>query len=512
VHQREEAAAGPRPHEAGEQLLVELGIPGRLRRQLGRHLRPGTRGRFLALMHEIGVLPHVIPEFARVTARRQIDLYHVYTVDVHTLFAVRRLFSLRCGDVKEPVLSELMAAQERPLALYLGTMFHDIGKGSGRDHSIYGAEIAVEACTRLGVDPADAADIEWLVAKHLRMSHIAQRRDLSDPDLIHAFADEVGTLDRLQKLYLLTYADIATVGPRTWTEWKGNLLKELYEKTRDALALGERRPEPGTAETAGRSRVGEALVTGLRYTAPEARAGFLSAMPARYFVTAAPADAPRHLRLLELGRNRRVAALVRHRPRLGFTEVAITAPDRPGLLATVAGVFAAHRIDIHHAEVFSTADDPALGWLAGRALDVFQLRGPEESTVAAVRWRAARRDLARVLSGEEALDALMARRLRASSLPQKPLPGVPTRVVIDNDSSRTHSVVDVFTADRVGLLHKLSRTFFELGLSVDLARIATEGHRASDAFYVRSAGGRRIEAAEAPGVTAALVAALSRPE
>jgi [protein-PII] uridylyltransferase len=475
-------------------------------------MRPGTRGRFLTLMHEIGVLSHIIPEFARVTARRQIDLYHVYTVDVHTLFAVRRLFSLRCGDVKEPVLAELMQAQKRPLALYLATLFHDIGKGSGKDHSTYGAEIAVEACTRLGVDPADAADIEWLVAKHLRMSHIAQRRDLSDPELIHAFADEVGTLDRLQKLYLLTYADIATVGPRTWTEWKANLLKELYEKTRDTLAMGERRPEPGTAETAGRSRVGEALVAGFRYSTPETRAAFLAAMPARYFVTASPADAPRHLRLLELGRTRPVAAQVHHRTRLGLTEVAITAPDRPGLLATVAGVFAAHRIDIQHAEVFSTASDPGLGWLSGRALDLFQLRGPEESTVAGARWRAARRDLARVLSGEEALDELMARRLRASVLPQKPLPSVPTRVVIDNDSSRTHSVVDVFTADRVGLLHTLSRTFFGLGLSVDLARIATEGHRASDAFYVRTADGRQIEPDEAPRITAALEAALARPE
>ncbi len=474
--------------------------------------RPGTRGRFLTLMHEIGVLPHVLPEFARVTARRQIDLYHVYTVDVHTLFAVRRLFALRCGDVQEPVLGALMQGQQRPLALYLGTLFHDIGKGSGKDHSLRGAEIAVEACTRLGVDPADAADIEWLVAKHLRMSHIAQRRDLSDPDLIHAFAEEVETLDRLEKLYLLTYADMATVGPRTWTEWKARLLQELFEKTRAVLTKGERRPAPGTAENEGRRRVGEALVTGPRYTAPEERIAFLSAMPARYFVTAAPDDAPRHLRLLELGQHRAVAALVRHRGALGLSEVAITARDRPGLLATVAGVFAAHRIDIQHAEVFSTPDDPALGWLAGRALDVFQLRGPEETILAAPRWRAARRDLARVLSGEESLDDLLTRRLRASALPAKPLPSVPTRVVIDNDSARAHSVVDVFTADRVGLLHTLSRTFFELGLSVDLARIATEGHRAADAFYVRTADGGRIEPADAPRITAAVAAALARPE
>ena len=427
---------------------------------------------------------------------------------------MRRLFALRSGDVKEPGLGELMQAQKRPLALFLGTLFHDIGKGSGRDHSVRGAEIAVEACTRLGVDPEDAADIEWLVLKHLRMSIIAQRRDLSDPELIHAFAEEVGTLDRLEKLYLLTYADIATVGPRTWTEWKAMLLRELFDKTREALARGEHRPAPGTAENAGRRRVAEALAAGPRRLETGARNAFLAAMPARYFVTVAPGDAPRHQRLLELGRNRPLAAWVRHRPRLGVSEVALTARDRPGLLATVAGVLAAHHIDIQHAEVFSTPDDPALGPLAGRALDVFHLRGPEESTLSTARWRAARSDLARVLLGEESLDALMSRRLRTSTLPPKPLPSVPTRVVIDNDSARAHSVVDVFAADRVGLLHTLARTFFELGLSVDLARIATEGqgHRASDAFYVRTADGRRLEGPEAERVTAALESALARPE
>jgi [protein-PII] uridylyltransferase len=233
-------------------------------------------------------------------------------------------------------------------------------------------------------------------------------------------------------------------------------------------------------------------------------------MPARYFLTVAPEAAPRHLRLLRLGSRTPLAAAVRHRHALGISEVALTAPDRPGLLATLAGVFAAHRIDIGHAEVFSTPDDPALGWLAGRALDLFDVRGPEERPVEPARWHAARSDLVRVLSGAEPLDALMSRRLRASSLPRKPLPRVPTKIVIDNDSARTHSVVDVFTADRVGLLHTLSRTLFDLGLSVDLARISTEGHRAADAFYVRGPAGERLEGALAEKVVAALEAACAR--
>jgi [protein-PII] uridylyltransferase len=474
--------------------------------------RAGTRGRFLTLMHELGVLQKIVPEFARVTARRQIDVYHVYTVDVHTLFAVRRLLALRCGDVKEEGLDELMQGMKRPLALYLGTLFHDIGKGSGKDHSTIGAQIAAEACVRMGVDPADAADIEWLVLKHLRMVAIAQRRDLSDPDLIHAFAEEVGTLDRLEKLYLLSYADIATVGPRTWTDWKARLLRELYQKTAEVLRGGERRPSPGTAESAGRELALDALSQRGWGVRVEDHDRFVAAMPARYFLTEPAGLAPRHLRLLSLGRGRVLATITRRRPDLGHTEVAITARDRPGLLATIAGVLAAHRIDIQHAEVFSTSSEPSLGWLAGLALDVFELRGPEEGPVEPARWRAARGDLARVLSGAETLDALMARRLRASSLPQKPLPRVATKVVIDNDSARSHSVVDVFCADRVGLLHTLSRTFFDLGLTVDLARISTEGHRAADAFYVRAAEGGRLEGERAAQVVSAVTAALSRAD
>ena len=499
--------------QAAEELPPEAASDPELNQELlACFMRPGTRGRFLTTMHELGVLSKVLPEFARVTARRQIDVYHVYTVDVHSLFAVRRLFALRCGDVKEPGVSELMAAQKRPLALFLGTLFHDIGKGSGKDHSARGAEIAAGACVRIGVDPADAADIEWLVLKHLRMAMIAQRRDLSDPELIHAFAAEVGTIDRLDKLYLLTYADIATVGPRTWTEWKARLLHELYAKVREVLRRGESRPEPGTAEAAGRELVVEALQARGRGVRVEDHDRFVQAMPARYFLTVAPGLAPRHLRLLSLGRERALAGALHQHPSLGHSDVVITARDRPGLLATIAGVFAAHRIDIQHAEVFSTPGDPSLGWLAGRALDVFELRGPEEGPVDRGRWRAARGDLARVLAGEESLDALMARRLRASSLPQKPLPRVPTKIVIDNDSARAHSVVDVFTADRVGLLHTLSRTFFELGLTVDLARITTEGHRAADAFYVRTPDGGRLEDERAARVVERLTEALARPE
>jgi [protein-PII] uridylyltransferase len=469
--------------------------------------RPGTRGRFLTRMHELGVLQRIVPELANITARRQNDVYHVYTVDVHTLNAVRRLFALRCGDVKEEPLTGIMQRMERPLPLYIGTLFHDVGKGSGKDHSVRGAELAGPACVRLGLDAADAADIEWLVLKHLRMAAIAQRRDLSDPDLIFGFAEEVGTIDRLEKLYLLTYADISTVGPGTWNDWKARLLRELYEKTHAVLAAGERRPEPGIVEAARRAEAAAALAA---HASPEEIARFVDAMPARYFLTEEAARAPLHQRMLRRGRGSSVACYLRCRPALGHCELTVTAPDRPGLLATIAGVLASHRIDIQHAEVFSTAGDARLGWIAGRALDIFEVRGPEGGPVERERWRAAREDLRRVLSGEEPLPELMARRLRASAVPPKPLPALKTKVVIDNISARSHSVIDVFTADRVGLLHTLAKTLFDLGLTVDLARISTEGHRALDAFYVRKDGGR-LEGEAARAVTEAIHQALGRP-
>jgi len=270
-----------------------------------------------------------------------------------------------------------------------------------------------------------------------------------------------------------------------------------------------RRPQPGTAEAAARARAAAALAG----RAPEKRVQrFLAAMPARYFLTTAPEDAPRHLRLLRLGKEMRFATSIRHRRDLGHSELIITAPDRPGLLSLIAGVLAANRIDIRHAVVFSSpSDERTLGWLSGRALDLFEVRGPDEGAVEPSRWRSARRDIQRVLSGEESLEGLLARKVRAPALPQKPLPRVATTVLIDNDAARDQSVIDVFTADRVGLLYTLSRAAYELGLTVDLARITTEGHRAADAFYVRTAEGGRLQGERAERVVDGIRAALARP-
>lgn len=441
------------------------------------------RARWLRQMHREGVLGALLPEFGRVTAKHQHDLYHVYTVDVHSVMAMERLGALRAGDFieQEPQISLVAREISRPLALSLGVLFHDAGKGMGGNHSEKGADLVRAVCERLGVPARDAADAEWLVREHLQMSHVSQRRDLSDPELIADFARTMGDRSRLDMLFTLTYVDIASVGPGTWTSWKGRLLQELHDKAA-AVLDGEGVP------TVELSSTREIL---LAHGVDPARAErFLARMPRRYFAFADPADAPRSLRLLDLGEGRVLASSIREGD--GFTTVSITAEDRPGLLAAIAGVFTAHRIDILRADVFSTAD--------GRALDIFVIRGPRGGRVERGRWRAARRDLARVLRAETTAEELLRRMLRPSGLPPRHVPPVATKVKLDNRSARGFTVVDVFAEDRRGLLHAVTSSLHRAQLTIAVARIATEGNRAIDSFYVADPQGGKLDARRAAEV------------
>src|SRR5262249_20363258 len=193
---------------------------------------PDDRRGLLREMHDLGLLGAFLPEFGWLTGKHQHTLYHVYTVDVHTLAAVDRLKALHRGDLREeaPHLSEVMAEVERPRTLYLGLLFHDVGKGTGRDHSEVGAERAVRACARLGLTPGEIDEVSFLVRRHLAMVHLATRRDMHDEGLVESFCREVGDLERLRKLYVLTYCDSITTGPNIWSEWKAMLMRELYER------------------------------------------------------------------------------------------------------------------------------------------------------------------------------------------------------------------------------------------------------------------------------------------
>src|SRR5207237_917377 len=189
------------------------------------------------------------PEVGRLRARAQHSLYHVYTVGTHTVCALQRLMRLRAGALSdaERELTRIARAQQRPLVLMLGLLFHDLGKGLGPDHSARGAELVRGYAQRIAMDPGDAADVEWLVLAHLKMSHLSQRRDLEDMALIESFARELRTVERLEMLYLLTYTDMASVSPENWTDWKSRLLRLLYEQAHATL-LADELDQPAHAE------------------------------------------------------------------------------------------------------------------------------------------------------------------------------------------------------------------------------------------------------------------------
>lgn len=440
----------------------------------------------LEQMHDLGILAAMMPEFAPCTGRVQHDLYHVFTVDQHQLYAVALLKRIARGELarEAPSATEAAARIERPAPLYLGTLLHDVGKPLGKGHADKGARLAASIATRLGLPPEDVAQTEFLVKQHLLMSHLSQRRDLHDVALIASFADTVRDEETLRELYLLTYCDTASTAPGNLTEWKDMLLGELYERTR---AYFRRGPDLAGADRSAlvkrrRRRVGELL--GRRPGAPELERWF-AGLPDRYFALLEPKAIVRHVRLSEARGDRPAAIEVTHHPRKGFSEVAIVAIDAPGLLSKIAGVMLANRIDVIGAQIHSRSRAEAPGGV-GEALDVFWVRDRYGRAIAAddPRWKRVEEDLARVLSGDECVEDLVRARREKGTLKARKTPGVPTEIEIDNDASEDFTVIDIFTQDRLGVLYAITRTLTELGLDIALSKVATEAERVADCFYV----------------------------
>ena len=443
--------------------------------------RPGTRGEALEAMHALGLLGVLIPEFGRVTARHQFDLYHAYTVDVHTLRALRRLYALRAGELveTEPERTRAIRDLDDVLPLVLGMLLHDAGKGMGGDHSVRGRELMATLGDRLGLSARQREVAEFLVLHHLTLSHLAQRRDLSDPQLLEDFARLCGDSEKLTCLDLLTWADISSVAPGMWTDWRARLVHELTTKTRAVLAGQGWHGEREARETFRR------LWT-RRFGAEEAER-LLAAAADRYLGSTPATAAVLHGLLLRRARRAGFAAALRRLPGQHHAEVHLAAKDRPGLLALWSGVLAAHGIDILSARIASTAD--------GAALDVFEVRSAARRPLERARWRRARADLRGVLDGRVDVEALRERRRRASALVRR-VPGVATRVSVDNEASRAFTVVDVRAEDRLGLLHEVAACFADAGLEIALAKVATEANRAIDSFNVAQ-GGAKLESATA---------------
>ncbi len=438
--------------------------------------------------HELGVVSAIMPEFAPCTGRVQHDLYHVFTVDQHQLYAVALLKRIARGELarEAPAVTRAALEVEKPRSLYLGTLLHDVGKPLGKGHSEKGARLADAIARRLGFTDEEVARTTFLVRHHLLMSHLSQRRDLDDVEMIGRFARTVKDEETLRALYVLTYCDTAMTAPGNLTEWKASLLRQLYERTRAVFSFARLRRDRRGPDLAGADR--SMLVKRRRRKLAELGPDvdrWLAGMPDRYFAAEPPANVARHLRLSLRRGDRPVALAVTHHARQEFSELVVAAADAPGLLMRVTGVLLANRMDVAGARIHSRAAvEPGD---QGEALDVFLVRDRYGRAIPPddPRWKRVEEDLAAVVAGRETVEALVASRRESSKLAGRVTPEVRTEIEIDNEVSNDFTVVDVYTQDRIGVLYAITRTLTELALDIGLSKVATEAARVADVFYVR---------------------------
>ena len=469
----------------------------------------------LEAMHQLGILAAVMPGWAPCTGRVQHDLYHVYTVDQHQLHALAMQKRLARGELaaEHPTATELWRSVRRPAPLLLGTLLHDVGKPMGKGHAEKGAVVAGAVARRLGMTEADAEITELLVREHLTMSHLSQRRDLSDPDVIARFAEQVGDDERLVQLYLVTLCDTAMTAPDNLTAWKADLLRDLMLRTRayfrgalaePAIASGVNLVPPAPEDVRDK-------VVQLAGDEPAA-AEIVDGIDPRLFTQLTPRQAARHVRLVGAARAQApsIALEVHGFPLKGHSELAVVTPDAPGVLATIAGALTAHRVDVLGA-VLGHVD------LAGGRLvtDVFYVRDLKGAAIPDddARWRKLGADLRHLLGGPpdpSKVAALIAQRRPRSGMPKRVTPGVPTEIRIHDDSTQA-TIVEVSTRDRTGVLYAITQTLADLGLDISLAKVATEGEKVADVFYVTRGGRRITDDTDRQALVARLRAAVEQP-
>ena len=433
-------------------------------------------------MHELGLLGAYLPEFGGLTCLVQYDVYHRFSADQHSLLAVEHLEAVAPGQSAESEgAAQVFSEIEKPELLMLGMLLHDIGKAKGHGHVKKGIPLIRELTARMGLPAEDAAAVEFLVAHHLTMSHIAQRRDIDDPKTMTDLAEVCGDPQRLRMLYLLTYADMRAVGPGVLTGWQAQVLHDLYARTLKQLTA------PGTTPAASRAnrtmlagRLRAALNDEIDAQQVKAHVAMVSD---RYLTSTSVQRMAEHLRLLRRLEAAPLATEVFHHPDLGSSDLVVVTRDVPGLFALIAGTMAAHGVNIMSAQIHTRED--------GIAIDTLQVNDPTgEAVTSAAHWRRTLEALGAVIAGTTSVDDLLERRRRG-----RPPTGVqgPPKITIDNHLSDANTVIEVKCPDRVGLLYLITKTLSSLGLDIASARIATEIDHAYDTFYVHDRQGQKLE-------------------
>ncbi|MBY6015869.1 [protein-PII] uridylyltransferase [Qipengyuania gaetbuli] len=454
----------------------------------------------LRWMNEAGVFGRFVPDFGKVNAQMQFDMYHHYTVDEHTIRAIGLLSQIEKGELKadHPRATRLIHKVNSRRVAYVAALLHDIAKGRKGDHSILGAEVARELCPRFGLNENETELVAWLVLNHLLMSHVAQKRDLTDPKTIEDFVGQVQSTERLRHLAILTAVDIRAVGPGTWNSWKGQLLGELYDTASERLRLGHMRH--GRKEKVAAKKAQAAELLGDKASLIED----LSATFDDSYWIAEPVDIIA-LNLVHYAAARdlehALSVHCEYYEARGATLVTVIAADHPGLFYRIAGGIHLAGGNIIDARIHTTRN----GW----ALDNFLVQDPHGAPF---------REAAQLKRIETTIaDALANRIDLAPKLAQRPLPhsrsrafDVSPRVLFDHKASNRFTVIEVNARDRPALLNRLARVLFENRLVVHSAHITNYGERAADTFYVTDlTGGKLVEGERLNTIEARLIEAAS---
>ncbi len=439
----------------------------------------------LRRMNESGVLGRLIPEFGKIVAMMQFNMYHHYTVDEHLLRCIGVLSEIEHGEGEKshPLSHSLMPGLKKQReVLYVAILLHDIAKGRPEDHSEAGARIARRICPHMGLSAADTETVAWLVENHLLMSMTAQTRDLNDRKTIEDFAAVVQSVERLKLLLILTVCDTRGVGPGVWNGWKGQLLRNLYYETELTLTGGF--SEVSRAERAAEAR--QKLEDGLSAWPEKERRRYVKRHYDNYLLAVDLADQLRHAEFVREAdaAGKQLATMVRTRAFEAVTEVTVLAQDHPRLLSVITGACAAAGGNIVDAQIFTTTD--------GRALDTI-LISREFDRDEDERRRAERvgRLIEDVLSGKAWLPEMIEKR-------SKPKRGakafrIEPRADIGNTLSNRFSVIEVEGLDRPGLLSEITGALSDLSLDIASAHITTFGEKVVDTFYVTDLTGQKVE-------------------
>ena len=436
----------------------------------------------LRRMNEAGVMGRFMPEFGRVVALMQFNMYHHYTVDEHLLFTIGNLARMERGELRDelPLVSDLIKRVQSREVLYVAGLLHDMAKGLPGDHSEVGAAMAEAVCPRLGLSPAATATVSWLVRNHLVMSDAAQKRDVSDPRTVQNFVHAVQTPERLRLLLILTAADIRAVGPGVWNGWKAQLLRDLYYESETLMSGGDAQPTRSTRVEEAKSELAAKIGN---FTAAE-RQHALSRHYDAYWLAFGADELAWHARLMRDAdaKGDKLTVGATEDEASGITEIVIYTPDHPGLFSRLAGAISVSNGSIAGAKIFTTSD--------GYALDVFRVQDASGGPFGdGGRIDRLKQTIAKTLSGEIKPRELLAKRpqaKRAAAFQRG------SRVQFDNDASIASTVIEVESTDRIGLLYDITRVLFEAGLSISSAVVVTYGELAVDVFYVRDGFGHKL--------------------